>query len=101
MPETLQQILTLHVATSDEIKLLCDMLWMNNFAFYKERESFLRWAIKNYVYILHAIFLMDTIWRVVQYSEKLHATELQLSTNLPPVHWKQTQFASIISVILW
>ena len=51
MPETLQQILTLHVATSDEIKLLCDMLWMNNFAFYKERESFLRWAIKNYVYI--------------------------------------------------
>ena len=56
---------------------------------------------KNYVYILHAIFLMDTIWRVVQYSEKLHATELQLSTNLPPVHWKQTQFASIISVILW
>ena len=39
---------------------------------------------------------MDTIWRVVQYSEKLHATELQLSTNLPPVHWKQTQFASII-----
>ena len=44
---------------------------------------------KNDVYILHAIFLTDPIWRAVQYSEKLHATELLLSTNLPPMHRKQ------------
>ena len=44
---------------------------------------------KNDVYILHAIFLTDPIWRAVQYSEKLHATELLLSTNLPPIHRKQ------------
>ena len=45
--------------------------------------------ILNDVYILHTIFLMDPIWRAVQYSEKLHATELLLSTNLPPMHKKQ------------